>query len=185
MWSDALSSLEKETTWKKSRRNLLVKCHGDLCRRAPPNPARWSPRPWLACEYRGSRRQAPGPRGGAARAAQAGAGLQCRGVRGAGPTAGWWPRGGAGRAGHVPAGPLRLGGRAAAGIPGPLCPPPRWVTWMFAQPWPGPVASRLYAFVEQLTAARRLWAWGPGAGPTSVKLSQNLDSSRTRGRVRT
>ncbi|CAN0493284.1 unnamed protein product [Rangifer tarandus platyrhynchus] len=28
MWSDALSSLGKENTWKKTRRNLLVKCHG-------------------------------------------------------------------------------------------------------------------------------------------------------------
>lgn len=58
---------------------------------------------------------APGPRAGAARAALAGAGPQCRGIRGAGPVASWWPRGGAGRAGHVPAGPLRLPRREGGG----------------------------------------------------------------------
>lgn len=96
-----------------------------LCRRAPSIPPRWSPRPWLACEYRGC---AAWPRaqeafalrcGGRGRSAAESA---ARGLLRAGGLAeveGRRPRARRTSA-AAPA------GRAAAGMPGPLCPSPRW-----------------------------------------------------------
>lgn len=111
---------------------------------------RWSPRPWLKCEYRGPRRRSrtsPGGRTGRrAGGPAAPAAPRCQGPRrkcrrrvglGAGAECGSWDeRGGAGPAGHV-AGPARWRRGAAGrrvvlrpwvtGVSAPLCGPGLWI----------------------------------------------------------